>query len=146
MKILLTAGCLLLFGCFGFTFLAKTDYLVVPMVKVSIAQKPRPNGKTGTFLYTESKQLQEAFSFVSNDELKPFDFENNRYVHIQYAQQEGCKEAVEVIQEIRKYKHHYEIILTPFVKGECKKSIHPFQLIALPTDGLPVLITGALPE
>jgi hypothetical protein len=147
MKILFSTSLMLLFICFGFTFRKGADYQVVPLNKISIEQKfnPATFTKTGTFLYTESKQLKSAFPDMIPADMAKFDFENNRYVHIQYAEQNGCNQEVEVIQEMRKYKHYYEIILIPYTSN-CKTKVKPYQLTALPSDGLPVLVTGALPE
>ncbi len=148
MKIIFSAGFLLMVICLGFTFHKEIDYQVIPLRKVSIEQKFHPTGiKTGTFLYTESKQLKEAFSTLSGTDITQFDFEHNRYVHIQYVEQSGCKEEVEVVQEVRKYKHYYEVILIPFsAQTTCKTKVKPYQVTAIPNDGLPVLITGTLPE
>jgi hypothetical protein len=147
MKIIFTAGSLLIMLiCFGFTH-NEIEYQVIPLTKVSIEQKFHPTSpKAGTFLYTESKQLKSAFADMSATDLALFDFENNRYVHIQYAEQNGCKEGVEVIQEVRKYKHYYEVILIPYNNGTCKTKVKPYQVTTVPNDGLPVLITGTLPE
>ncbi len=148
MKIIFSTSLMLLFICFGFTFRNGADYQVVPLNKVSIEPKFNPSAiiKTGTFLYTESKQLKSAFPGMESTEMAKFDFENNRYVHIQYAEQNGCKEEVDVIQEMRKYKHYYEIILIPYSESNCKTRVKPYQITAIPNDGLPVLVTGTLPE
>jgi hypothetical protein len=137
-----------MFICVGFTFLPdEVEYQVIPLQKIDFAQKFHPTKSSiGTFLYTEPKQLKEAFSEMTATDLAQFDFENNRFVHIQYAEQTGCTEAVEVIQEVRKYKHYYEVILAPYNHGSCKNKIKPYQVTALPNDRLPVLITGTLPE
>ncbi len=146
MKIIFSTGFLLLFICVGFTH-KESDYQLVPLGKITIEQKFHPSTtKTGTFLYTEPKQLKSAFSDLSTSDLSNFDFENNRYVHIQYAEQIGCKDQVEVVQELRKYKHYYEIILVPYKNGTCKTKVNPYELTAIPNDRLPVLITGTLPE
>jgi hypothetical protein len=147
MKIIFSAGILLLFICFGFTFKTGADYQVVPLNKVSIEKKFYPvSPKTGTFLYTEPKQLRSAFSNMSGSDMQTFDFEKYRYVHIQYAEQIGCDNQVNVIQEVRKYKHYYEIILVPYKNGVCKEKVKPYEVTAIPNDRLPVLITGTLPE
>jgi len=147
MRIIFSTGLMLLFICFGFTFRNGTDYQVVPLNKISIEQKFSPTTvKPGTFLYTEPKQLKSAFPGMESTDMAKFDFENNRYVHIQYAEQNGCKEEVEAIQEMRKYKHYYEIILIPYSNSNCKTKVRPYQITAIPNDGLPVLMTGTLPE
>jgi hypothetical protein len=149
MRIIFSTSLMLLFIFigFGFVFRSGTDYQVVPLNKVSIEQKISPAAtKTGTFLYTESKQLKSAFPGMAATDMVKFDFENNRYVHIQYAEQNGCKEEVEVIQEMRKYKHYYEIILIPYNNSNCKTKVKPYQITSIPNDGLPVLMTGTLPE
>ena len=147
MKILLSTGFLLVFVCVGFTFREEIDYQVIPVRKVIFEQKFHPTtSKTGTFLYTESPKLKEAFTTMSANDIAKFDFENNRYVHIQFAEQNGCKEEVDVIQEVRKYKHYYEVILVSSFVGTCKTKVKPYQLTAIPNDRLPVLITGNLPE
>lgn len=147
MKIIVGAGFLLLFLCFGFTFHPESEYKIVPIGKISIEKSFHPStSKTGTFLYTTTQQLEAAFSDMTEADLTKFDFENNRYIHIQYAEQTGCKDQVEVVQELRKYKHYYEIILIPYKSGVCKTKVKPYELTAIPNDRLPVLITGTLPE
>jgi len=147
MKIIFSAGFLLLFICFGFTFNTGADYQLIPLNKVSTEQKFHPHSlKTGTFLYTEAQQLKSAFSDISSTDIGKFDFENNRYVHIQYKEQLGCKEQVDVVYELRKYKHYYEIILIPYKNGSCSTKVTPYEITAIPNDRLPVLITGTLPE
>jgi hypothetical protein len=148
MKIIVSTGAtlLILFICFGFTH-REVEYQVIPLTKVTIEQKFHPSSpKPGTFLYTEPKQLRAAFSEMSVTDISSFDFENNRFVHIQYAEQNGCKDGVEVIQEVRKYKHYYEVLLIPYNNGSCKTKVKPYQITTVPNDGLPVLITGTLPE
>lgn len=147
MKIIYRLGLLpAFFICVGFTH-NEIEYQVIPLNTVTIEQKFHPTSpKVGTFLYTEAKQFKDAFADMSSADIARFDFENNRYVHIQYAAQNGCKENVEVIQEVRKYKHYYEVILIPYNNGTCKTIVKPYQVTTVPNDGLPVLITGTLPE
>jgi hypothetical protein len=144
---LVSAGFLLVFVCVGFTFTKELDYQVMPVRKLVLEQKFHPSSvKIGTFLYTESKNFEEAFIAMPANEIDRLDFKNNRYVYIQFAEQNGCKEEIDVIQEVRKYKHYYEVILVPASIGICKTKVKPYQLMAIPNDRLPVLIKGSLPE
>lgn len=145
MKIIFSAGFLLILICVGFTF-KEIDYQVIPLAKVTVAQRFHPTTlKSGTFLYTESRQLKEVFSDMSASDLSTFNFDKNRYLHIQYAEQSGCKESAEVIEEVRKYKHYYEVVLQPYNSGNCKTTVRPYQIASIPGDGLPVMVTGMLP-
>ncbi len=127
---------------FGFTLNTGVDYQLVPVQKIHVEKHCHPTVKTGVFIYAEPKALHA----ICADSMQKFDFATHRIIHVQYKEQPGCSDRIEAIQEVRKYKHYYEVILVDHDKGICKTMVKPYQTVVIPNDGHPVMFSGALPE